>query len=208
MAAGRAVKVEVSPGDGVTSLPQNPDSPLGPGAALACHPEASCPWVQRLQGQACLRGHRLSLGFSLLGDLDRLNIPGPGAARRADRLWQHTCFEAFLALPGQEAYWEFNLSPATEWAAYGFSRYREGGRVAEGIEPGITVQRAPGRLDLWAVLDLDVLDGTQGVRLGLTAVIESADGRLSHWALRHGPGRPDFHRRDTFILELPTGALA
>jgi hypothetical protein len=38
--------------------------------------------------------------------------------------------------------------------------------------------------------------------MGLSAVIEERDGMLSYWALRHAPGKPDFHRRDGFALEL------
>jgi hypothetical protein len=42
------------------------------------------------------------------------------------------------------------------------------------------------------------------LRLALTAVVEDARGRLSYWALRHPPGRPDFHHRDGFALVLET----
>jgi hypothetical protein len=38
--------------------------------------------------------------------------------------------------------------------------------------------------------------------LGLSAVIEDLDGVLSYWALRHPPGKPDFHHPDTFALEI------
>ena len=31
--------------------------------------------------------------------------------------------------------------------------------------------------------------------IGLTAVIETADGQLSYWALQHPAARPDFHHR-------------
>ena len=34
------------------------------------------------------------------------------------------------------------------------------------------------------------------------AVVEEADGRLSYWALRHPPGRPDLHHADAFALRL------
>ena len=40
-------------------------------------------------------------------------------------------------------------------------------------------------------------------RLGLTAVVEETGGRISYWALAHPAGRPDFHRADCFVLELP-----
>jgi hypothetical protein len=33
-------------------------------------------------------------------------------------------------------------------------------------------------------------------------VIESADGSISYWALRHPAGRPDFHHLDGFALLL------
>jgi hypothetical protein len=39
-------------------------------------------------------------------------------------------------------------------------------------------------------------------RLALSAVIEEVDGALSYWALRHAPGKPDFHHRDTFALSV------
>ena len=42
----------------------------------------------------------------------------------------------------------------------------------------------------------------EALQLGLAAVIESADGALSYWALRHPPGEPDFHHRDAFALAL------
>jgi hypothetical protein len=40
------------------------------------------------------------------------------------------------------------------------------------------------------------------LRLGLSAVIESCNGSLSYWALRHPAGKPDFHHADAFALGL------
>jgi hypothetical protein len=39
-------------------------------------------------------------------------------------------------------------------------------------------------------------------RLGLTAVIEAADGTLSYWALHHPAARADFHNGGGFTLGL------
>jgi len=190
-------------------MPQSPDPQCRRTRALVCHPAASCPAVRTVEGTACLLdGHRLTIAFVLEGDLDRLNIPGPGAPRRTDRLWEHTCFEAFVARPGQDAYWEINLSPGTEWAAYGFRRYREGAGPAPGLEPRIVVHRTRGRLELRAEADLEALGPGLGFQVGLSAVVESLDGQLSHWALRHGPGRPDFHHRTGFALDLEPGVQA
>ena len=35
-----------------------------------------------------------------------------------------------------------------------------------------------------------------------TAVLEQKNGNLSYWALTHNGVDPDFHRRDSFLLEL------
>jgi hypothetical protein len=54
------------------------------------------------------------------------------------------------------------------------------------------------------VLELEASVAVAPGRLlvGLCAVIEERDGRLSYWSLRHPPGRPDFHHREAFALEL------
>ena len=201
--------MEISSGFPLAPLPPSPDPQCRRTAALACHPAAPCPAVLALAGTASLLdGSRLAVDFTLRGDLDRLRIPEPGAPRRADRLWEHTCFEAFLARPGQDAYWELNLCPSAAWAAYGFRRYREGGGPAPDLEPRITVHRSPGRLDLHAVAGLGALDPGPGLQVGLAAVLEPLDGPLTYWALRHAPGRPDFHLRTAFALELIPGTQA
>jgi hypothetical protein len=42
----------------------------------------------------------------------------------------------------------------------------------------------------------------QPLRLALSAVIEDENGKLSYWALKHPPGKPNFHHPDAFTLEL------
>jgi len=32
--------------------------------------------------------------------------------------------------------------------------------------------------------------------------VENAAGSKSYWALRHAPGKPDFHHADAFALQL------
>ena len=112
-------------------------------------------------------------------------------------LWQHTCCEAFVTRPGSPAYHEFNFSPAGDWAAYAFADYRQGAPL-DAPDPGIAVRALPEMLELSAALDLP----PGKLRLGLSAVIEERDGTLSYWALRHAPGKPDFHNREDFALEL------
>ncbi len=144
----------------------------------------------------------LSLTYRLVGQLGDLRIPPPQPTARADGLWRHTCFEAFIDVGGG-AYREFNLSPSGLWQAYDFSAYRAGGLPAAAADPGILCQLAPATLSVSATLHADDLpSASAAMRLGLSAVIEVADASIGYWALRHPPGKPDFHHRDTFALEL------
>jgi hypothetical protein len=52
---------------------------------------------------------------------------------------------------------------------------------------------------------LDCLPGIQSdIRLwvGLSAVVEDLNDSLSYWALKHPPGKPDFHHSDNFALQI------
>jgi hypothetical protein len=52
---------------------------------------------------------------------------------------------------------------------------------------------------LQAALEFDGLSSP--LHLGLSAVLEEANGRKSYWALAHPPGKADFHHADCFTLE-------
>ena len=99
-------------------------------------------------------------------------------------------------------YREFNFSPSGEWAVYAFRSYRVGGELDVELAPGIVVRRTMNRLELDAEICQDILPPGRPLRLGLSAVMEDADGELSYWALRHPPGKPDFHHTDAFALQL------
>lgn len=167
--------------------------------SLACHPQSRPGALRSLTASVQRRKDGLGLKFILEGNLEALRIPAPRPPRMAPRLWEQTCCEIFVAADGAPAYHEFNLSPSGAWAAHAFARYREGAMLSDpGLDPRIAVRRGAGKLEL------DALIRVAGKRLlvGLAAVIEAADGALSYWALRHPPGKPDFHHRDGFALEL------
>jgi hypothetical protein len=138
------------------------------------------------------------LTYVATGRIADVVIPPPAPSQRADELWRHTCFEAFLGGREGGGYYEFNLSPSTEWAAYSFNGYRSGMRPAPMIAPKIEAGADRTRFGLRAVLRL----ADTPWRLGLSAVIEEKDGRVSYWALAHAPGKPDFHHADCFAAEL------
>lgn len=139
----------------------------------------------------------LAVRYRIEGEIDRLRIPPPGRREPGERLWEHMCFELFLALADATAYREFNFSPSGRWAAYDFERYRHGG-PSPLADPAIAVRQGSG----WLELEACVPAAAARLRLGISAVIEDEKGALSYWALRHASARPDFHRAEAFALEL------
>jgi hypothetical protein len=174
---------------------------------LRCHPDTPCEVVESID--VCLElsdARELLLTYMVRGAIERLRIPPLAKPTRADGLWRHTCFEAFVAGKGTAEYCEFNFAPSGDWAAYAFRGYRDRGvpEIPE-MSPAITVRCATRELDLQTTVRLDRLPpnsraGT--LRIGLAAVIENQDGAISYWAIRHPAGKPDFHRPDGFLLEV------
>ena len=150
--------------------------------------------------------HRLQFTYLAKGDIGALKIPAKCSPRRVDRLWEHTCFEAFIRVDGDASYYEFNFSPSGEWVAYWFGRYRDGGPLPdETWSPEIVVRCGLDRIELDAVVHLDRLPAIRPgavLRMGLSAVIEAHDGALTYWALKHPAAKPDFHHADSFALEV------
>jgi hypothetical protein len=162
--------------------------------------------VATIEARIELSANQLTVFYLLTGELRALRIPPLSASRRANRLWEHTCFELFVGLAGGSAYYEFNFSPSTEWAAFAFRDYRDGAPLDDDeMAPAITTRLQDRCMAVTAAVRLDRLPliqrGTR-VRLGLTAVIEEAGGAISYWALNHPAEKPDFHHPESFVLEL------
>jgi hypothetical protein len=176
-------------------------------ALLTAHPSTPNGGVRSLVVQ--LRAEEpdiLVFQYSLVANMSRVRVPPTGASGRADALWKHTCFEAFVAAGDAPGYHEFNFSPSLDWAIYRFSAYREGMSTAEiGRAPEISVRRGNDGLELKSAVRLGHLahlGDVRHLRIALAAVIEDDNGRLSYWGLRHPPGKPDFHHPNGFALEL------
>jgi hypothetical protein len=179
---------------------------------LRRHPSTRAETVRAIAVRVCRSASaELQMTFRLDGDIPRICVPSPGVPRIATQLWQHTCFEAFIAVEGQPAYHEFNFAPSGEWAVYAFCGYRNGGPLAnETMRPHIAVRSTDNRLELDTLVRLDGLSAVHpsaSLRIGFSAVIEASDG-LSYWALRHPGDKPDFHDADGFALLLePPGTV-
>ena len=176
--------------------------------ALTCHPLNAAPAVRALEVRTAWTDTcSLQISYCLWGDIARLRVPDEQPGRPADGLWEHTCFEAFVALPGRLAYREFNFSPSGLWAGYAFAAYRQRDESSGEIPaPQIVTRRSAGRLEVDALIPPSALpDDADALDVGLCAVVEAADvvdGHHSYWALTHGAARPDFHLRDSFTLRL------
>ena len=169
--------------------------------SLVRHPDTPCAAVRAIDVVVGRGPDGLLLRYTVTGALAALRIPPAVMPGRADRLWEHTCLEVFAGAD-DGSYREFNFSPSGAWAAYGFDRYRERSGWTCPVDLRAEVERADDRLELAVLLPASVLPVGGRSTLALSAVIESADGSRSYWALRHPAGRPDFHHRDGFALPL------
>jgi hypothetical protein len=150
-------------------------------------------------------GETLAIRYALSGDLSGLDVAPPaGVAERRDRLWEATCLELFVAEADADGYLEINLSPAGHWNVYRFDGCRRGMRAEAAFAAlPFRVLRRPGALALTLALDLSTaFPPGRPWSVAVAAVVRSASGAASHWALAHPGDRPDFHRRDAFLLDL------
>ena len=142
-----------------------------------------------------------NIWFGIGAPAARFATPEPTEPVRAEGLWQTTCFEAFLRVPGDDAYREWNFASSGAWAAYDFARHREGRADADVAAPYIRVED---NLTWWALGATIAVDANTVWALGLSAILEEKDGTKSYWALAHPPGdKPDFHAPDCFAASLP-----
>lgn len=175
--------------------------------SLVCHTASPASAVRSINVDVSMTVEgALRLRYLLEGELEQLMIPPGISPGRADELWRHTCFEAFIAASGSSAYREFNFSPSTQWAAYGFTRYRREMTPLQ-CDSSLPVEArcSNGCLELEAIISrtaLGRLPGSGEIRMALAAVVEEKRGGISYWALAHPSASPDFHHPGSFALHL------
>jgi hypothetical protein len=147
----------------------------------------------------------LSIEYQLRGDLTHIEILLPAKLpTRQDRLWEATCFEFFVGIPGDRNYWEFNLAPTGDWNMFQLDDYRQGLRPELAFTSlPLTIDRQANLLSLSVKLDLDrIIPGAQSIEVSVTAVIKPIRGEINYWALTHCGSIADFHLRDSFTIEI------
>ena len=171
------------------------------GHDLVCHPDTPAAAVSAVSVRIWMTDcNDMLVQFTVEG-AENVLLPAWSSSGRRDGLWQTTCFEIFLKCPDGR-YFEFNLSPSTEWAIYAFGSYRVGmAPLVVDVEPRIEFTSKPNRFSLEADVDFGQIPPGP-LAVALSAVIEETDGTKSYWALAHPPGKPDFHHPDCFALAL------
>ena len=118
---------------------------------------------------------------------------------RKHELWKHTCFELFISSKGSESYYECNVNTKGEWNMYHFDSYR--------------MPQPPTETEAYRVVSIECKEGeiTAVIRsrdelpsvldCALTAVIVTTHGE-SFYALAHKGEKPDFHIRESFVMEV------
>jgi hypothetical protein len=145
----------------------------------------------------------LAIEYQLVGDLTSLAIPVPAAdPTRKFHLWEATCFEFFVGIPGDRNYWEFNLAPAGDWNIFHLDDYRQGLKdEAAFTSLPFRVEQQQNSFSLALEFNLDrIIARQQPIEVSVTTVIQSVQGEMSYWALTHNGTEADFHRRDGFII--------
>lgn len=146
--------------------------------------------------------HKLKIEYMLTGELDTVIIPPPKAeGDRLFDLWNHTCFEFFLGIQGTSEYWEFNLSPTSDWNVFHFLNYRH--NIVEEVNFNslpATIVRDKDCLKLALEVELaKIISPNINLEIGMTAVIE-AQHQISYWAVKHAATKADFHDRAGFSI--------
>jgi hypothetical protein len=151
------------------------------------------------------RQNILSIEYHLQGDLNSVAIASPALTpSRKFELWESTCCELFIGVPGKTNYWEFNLSPSGDWNVFYLDDYRQGLRNETAFTSlPLAIDRQANALLLKLTLDLTkIIPLDRNLEVSVTTVIESTAGEMSYWALTHAGTKADFHQRDSFIINL------
>jgi hypothetical protein len=159
----------------------------------------------KITGNISRRSVTLAINYELSGPLAKIVVPAPAdMPSRKNALWKETCFEIFFYANNSDEYREFNLSPSGYWNVFRFESYRKGMQEEPAFSSlPLSVQRQPDSLQLSLELDIDkIITADQILKVAVSAVIKHINGRITYWALTHPGPQADFHRRDSFIIEL------
>jgi hypothetical protein len=165
--------------------------------------DSNLPQIE-INGRVNRKSNLLSIEYQLFGDLNTISISPPATPPiRQFQLWETTCFEFFIGIPGDANYWEFNLSPSGNWNVFALDDYRQGLRNETAFTSlPFLIDRYPNYITLNLEFDLsEIILSEQDLEMSVTTVIKSSQDELSYWAITHSGTEADFHLRDSFIIK-------
>ncbi|MCX5965578.1 MAG: DOMON-like domain-containing protein [Cyanobacteria bacterium] len=146
------------------------------------------------------RGDFLILQYEMTGAIESILMAEREYPTRQMGLWETTCFECFFGVPGQDWYWEVNLSAAGHWNVFKLDGYRSRLREELAIEElTILIDRSAFSLEIQFDLSLLGLENSE-LELSVTAVMADKLDEISYWAVCHAGVEADFHLRDSFVI--------
>ena len=117
---------------------------------------------------------------------------------RQDFLWQHTCYEIFIGVHGEDFYREINLSPSQAWQAYQFEEYRYPEDMPPQAATDIELNQLK-RTHYGLSVNLDLSEFMlkhklkwSDMFLSLSAVLKTSQGD-QYYAMQHSSPAADFH---------------
>ena len=158
-----------------------------------------------ITGKIARRDKWLSLDCLVAGAVAQIDFPAlANPPLRKESLWEQTCFELFVSPKGSSQYWEFNISPSGHWNVYRFNAYRENMREEIAFESlPFSTSCAHGCFSVSLEIEpARIVKADRQLAIAISAVIRAKDGGTSFWGLTHCGSKPDFHKRESFIIEL------
>ncbi|MEP7137695.1 MAG: DOMON-like domain-containing protein [Chloroflexota bacterium] len=172
--------------------------------SLTPYPASNIPTIE-IKGTVTRQDHLLSICYSVHGEIENILLPTPTTSSRQHDLWKATCFEFFIAVQDQPQYWEFNMSPSGDWNVYAMDAYRQVNMREESAftQLPFELRKLNDKLSLDVSVDLNpIIRPVQNLQIGITTIIQTADGNETYWAFVHPGAQADFHLRDSFAIVL------
>jgi len=172
---------------------------------LIPYPAPNLPALE-ITGTVARIDNRITVHYVIRGDVENILLPTPSSAsERKHDLWKATCLEFFVAIQDQPQYWEFNMSPSGNWNVYAMDAYRQVNMREElaFTQLPFEFRKTNDEVLLDISVDLNpILQLKSVLKVGITTIIQTNNGKETYWALAHPGQHADFHQRDSFLNKL------
>ena len=179
-------------------------APLHKTFTLIPYPAANIPAIE-ITGAIIRQDNIISIHYSVRGEIKNILLPNPSTSSRKDDLWKATCFEFFIAIPNLPEYWEFNMSPSSEWNIYHMDTYRRIGFREESAidELQFAFKQTANEFSADISVNLhSIIRLVQNLQVNVTAIIQTKDKNETYWSLAHPSQQADFHLKESFIINI------